>query len=326
MDIKVFKSVPKEPERLIIGTHNGIFHSDEVVAIAIMCIAHNNKVCIVRTRDSEELNKCDVLVDIGGGYYDHHQPGGNGKRASGIPYASAGLVWYELGCSVIHSLWAKNSTFRDEYTKICDSIDDDIISKVDAEDNGISIVPHLFSFIKNFLPDWTAGVHPDYDAAFHEALSVVIKILRNEIMARVSAVSAEEEINSLLNSDEKDVNGHTPLFSNVLKLPCQTIPWKESVIKHNAQVSEDSKVVKFVIFPYPAGGWAAQCVPPSMEKEFEQLVPFPKEWSGLTSKLPEISGIPDAVLCHNGRFFARAESYLSIRKMCALAIDASNSK
>ena len=57
--------------------------------------------------------------------------------------------------------------------------------------------------------------------------------------------------------------------------------WLEDVVIYNE--SHDYRV-KFVIFPYPAGGWAAQSVPPSIEKKFEQLISFPKEWAGGNEK------------------------------------------
>ena len=38
-----------------------------------------------------------IVLDIGGGKYDHHQRGGNGARENGVPYASCGLIWREFG-------------------------------------------------------------------------------------------------------------------------------------------------------------------------------------------------------------------------------------
>lgn len=70
---------------LSIGTHSGIFHEDDVVACALFCIMNPSKsIAIIRSRDLDELSKCDLLVDIGGGKYDHHQIGGNGKRENEI--------------------------------------------------------------------------------------------------------------------------------------------------------------------------------------------------------------------------------------------------
>jgi uncharacterized UPF0160 family protein len=53
------------------GTHNGIFHCDEVVGIAILEIAYMNvDSYVVRTRNINELNSLNVVIDIGGGRFD----------------------------------------------------------------------------------------------------------------------------------------------------------------------------------------------------------------------------------------------------------------
>ena len=75
------------------------------------------------------------------------------------------------------------------------------------------------------------------------------------------------------------------------------------------------------MFPYPAGGYALQCVPPSKENIFSQRIPLPEDWAGQTTRLPEISGFSSAIFCHNGRFFARALEYNDIIKMCQVATE-----
>lgn len=110
-------------------------------------------------------------------------------------------------------------------------------------------------------------------------------------------------------------------FDNgILQIPSQTINWLEPVIKINNICSSDL-AINFVIFPYSDGGWAAQCVPPSLDEKFNQRISFPSSWAGQTDRLPEISGVKDALFCHNGCFFARASSKESIIEMCFLATE-----
>ena len=342
MDIKVLTSIPilSEPRSdnknfFVIGTHNGIFHSDEVVAIAILCLLNKDKdIIVVRTRDTDILDKCDICVDIGGGQFDHHQPDFNFIRKNLIPYASAGLVWHTLGKMLVHDIIM--STFCDllDYSTLVNlsekawkKIDKNLISFVDAEDNGIDNGVHCFSFISSFLPPWYNS-EINFEEAFLNVLDVTIKILKQKIIQIVGIVSA----NTLLFSKwfegslEKIENSENNFLNNIFEIPCQSIPWLDTVIKINDSVSSLKKnSIYFVIFPYTAGGWAAQCVPPSLEKKFEQIIPFPKEWAGQTDKLPKISGVPTATFCHNGRFFARAKTKEDIIKMCMLAIE-KNSK
>ena len=82
MDIKILSSLTSIAELrndiLTLGTHNGIFHSDEVLACAILCLINSNiSVQILRSRDCTMLDQCDICIDIGGGEFDHHQAGFN---------------------------------------------------------------------------------------------------------------------------------------------------------------------------------------------------------------------------------------------------------
>ena len=63
-----------------IGTHNGTFHCDEVLACYLVTrLPEYRHAEIIRTRDPKELATCQVVVDVGGVYdpskhrYDHHQ-------------------------------------------------------------------------------------------------------------------------------------------------------------------------------------------------------------------------------------------------------------
>lgn len=58
------------------------------------------------------------------------------------------------------------------------------------------------------------------------------------------------------------------------------------------------------------------------DNKMGQLKPFPKSWSGLIGSSLEIeSGVAGAILCHNFRFFARAQSKEAILEMCKLVIN-----
>lgn len=98
-DIPNLSEKEKSENTLIIGTHSGTFHADEIVAIALYSFTNSYKnIYIVRTRDLEILNKCDFVVDYGEGDYNHHTDGSSRKRekdefGNEIPYASAGLVF-----------------------------------------------------------------------------------------------------------------------------------------------------------------------------------------------------------------------------------------
>lgn len=327
-------SKEKEKKRFIIGTHDGIFHSDEVVACAILALFHSDdQIVIVRSKDVSLLQakEANILVDVGGGLYDHHQPGGNGKRKNGVPYASAGLVWREYGEGVIYkcfdelyspssSILADNptKTYESTFKDIVKDIDENLIQNVDKEDNGISVPTHAFSFITSFLPVYGCKQN-SFDEGFQLALNVTIEILKHAIYA---AISKELTLKLVLGLIEEDgIVSHS-----ILEIPSQTFPWLEALCNYNIDFAwSDTNCINFVIFPYPSGGWAAQCVPPSLEKKFEQRISFPKEWAGQTENLPKISGVKDATFCHNGCFFVRAKTKEGVIALCENAIKANKS-
>src|SRR4051812_5273225 len=94
---------------MLIVTHGGKFHADDAWAVAVLHILFPDA-DIVRTRDPAIIATADFAVDVGGvwnpatGRFDHHQKGFDGARGSGVPYASAGLVWREYGARCVAAL------------------------------------------------------------------------------------------------------------------------------------------------------------------------------------------------------------------------------
>merc|ERR1719428_1408443 len=70
----------REPGVKLIGTHDGVFHCDEALGCAMLQMMPGwAGSTIVRTRNQTELDKCDIVIDVGAVYdhkalrYDHHQ-------------------------------------------------------------------------------------------------------------------------------------------------------------------------------------------------------------------------------------------------------------
>jgi uncharacterized UPF0160 family protein len=75
-----------------------------------------------------------------------------------------------------------------------------------------------------------------------------------------------------------------------------------------------------MIYPSQTGQWRIQTVPIE-PGSFEDRRPLPKEWAGLSDKaLQDVTGIDDAMFCHNGLFIAGAESFESTMEMAAMAL------
>ena len=130
----------------LIGTHNGHFHADEALAVYLLrLLPQYQQSPLVRTRDPDILQRCDVVVDVGGVHdhgvfrYDHHQrefsttfPGSRTKLSS------AGLVWMHQGKRIINAVTGLEEGSADTdllYQKLYD----DFIEAFDANDNGIPV-------------------------------------------------------------------------------------------------------------------------------------------------------------------------------------------
>lgn len=136
-------------KKITIGTHNDIFHQNDVVAVALLSIIHGNNVTVKRTRDPNILVTCDYVVDVGGGEFDHHMPGKNGVRENSTPYASSGLVWEKFAYDILEALGCPGNSFYDAKKRV----DEKIIEPVDKIDNGY-MDNSIFAFIPLFIPNW----------------------------------------------------------------------------------------------------------------------------------------------------------------------------
>lgn len=292
-----------------IATHNGVFHADDVFAVAVLRHRYRyNNIKIIRTRDEDELDKADYVVDVGGIYdgtffFDHHQRGFDLSR-DGVPYAAAGLVWKTHGVNIC----AGDKDAARE-------IDRRLFQAIDASDNGQALFEggtpvfeyarqtSLSRVISLLNPAW--NVEGDADEAFAIAERFAGEILRSvieEVLADGDARRLVEEAESLRHERED----HVLVFN-------EYVPWTGHVDVLHADAY-------FAIFPGSSGGWMVQCIPPQ-QGSFEQRVPMPEEWAGLRStEFQDASGISDGIFCHPGRFIAGADSKESAIELAEIAL------
>ena len=301
-------------EYLIIGTHSGTFHADEVLACAMLALSGSYKeIWVVRTRDPEILSKCHIIVDVGGGEYDHHSRPRH--RSSGGIYASSGLVWRDFHTLILSRI--KKDYFNKKeinLQEVYEGFDSETVKVVDFEDNGVLCdKKNIFSFIPIFNPQVKDPKEKDYNLEFLWVLLPTIAVLERALIAYMAKVYTRKIVWERYNNPKT-------FHKNILEIPSQNCDWLETVLEINAKATDESKKVYFVIFPYPIGGWAAQCVPPSLEEKYNKLIPFPKEWAGLSVEdLRTISNVATAIFCHLGCFFVRAEKKADIIKICRIA-------
>jgi uncharacterized UPF0160 family protein len=284
----------------VIATHNGNFHADDVFAVATLkSIFPAAK--LIRTRDLAVIANADIVVDVGGIFdtetnrFDHHQKGGAGARDNGIPFSSFGLIWQKYGLTIC----AGNQ-------EVADSLDKNLVSAIDAIDcghvEGVQTGISLSQTISMFNPTWQE--QDDFDACFDEAVVFASRLLTRFIAAATGGVNAKSIVaNAIENAEDPRVI--------VLE---QYTPWKTTVLRL-------SKDALFIVYPSQTGQWRIQTVPVELGS-FEDRKKLPAPWAGLSDKeLQDVTGLNDAMFCHNGLFIAGCESFENTMKMAKIALE-----
>jgi uncharacterized UPF0160 family protein len=284
----------------VIATHNGNFHADDVFAVAALKnIFPAAK--LIRTRDLAVIANADMVVDVGGIFdtetnrFDHHQKGGAGTRDNGIPFSSFGLIWQKYGLTIC----AGNQ-------EVADALDKNLVSAIDAIDcghvEGVQTGISLSQTISMFNPTWQE--QDDFDACFDEAVVFASRLLTRFIAAATGGVNAKSIVaNAIENAEDPRVI--------VLE---QYTPWKTTVLRL-------SKDALFIVYPSQTGQWRIQTVPVELGS-FEDRKKLPAPWAGLSDKeLQNVTGLNDAMFCHNGLFIAGCESFENTMKMAKIALE-----
>jgi len=284
---------------ITIATHNGNFHADDVFSIAALKNIFPS-FRLIRTRDSELIAGADIVLDVGGEYdpykgrFDHHQRGGAGERENGIPYSSFGLIWQKYGLEICRG-----------NEDIAHAVDKGLVSTIDAIDcghvEGVAQGISLSQTIAMFNPTWQEDSH--VDTCFDEALEFASRVLTRFIAAAGGGVNAKAIVAKAIDHADDP---------RVIVLE-QYTPWKRTV--HT--LSEEAL---YVVYPSQTGEWRIQTVPAELGS-FEDRKPLPQAWAGLSDQeLQEVTGIEDAMFCHNGLFIAGAKSLEGAMNMAAIAL------
>jgi uncharacterized UPF0160 family protein len=272
-----------------VGTHNGTFHADELVACAIIDMLHG-PISLVRTRNTALLEECDLVIDVGCKYdgirfFDHHQSDFAASRQyDDVPYASAGLVWLHFGMDVLLDMYGSLPT--ELLSQAATIIDRKYIQPVDAIDTGF-IRPseqtyHFSQFISSF--NFT-NVNDDNNQMnqFRMVLDTIRSWLFSVITREVQNLQEQQKVQQAVDKAE----------DSILVLDSY-LPWRDVVLPFNESCEPESKFTH-VIFP-SGDSWMVQAV--------EDLYYFPISWRGLTGKQLAKVSTEGANFCHKAGFIA----------------------
>jgi uncharacterized UPF0160 family protein len=290
---------------ITIVTHSGNFHVDELFAVATLQLLHaDSETTVIRSRDPLDWAKGDYVVDVGGEYnpstkrYDHHQLGGGGARANGFPYSSFGLVWKHHGLELCGS---EDVALR---------IDRDVVLPIDLVDNGIDVYkpvhegcyPYLmYRIIMLARPTWKEGAVQT--ERFMELLPWAREVLKREIVVARDTFEGEEFVR----------RAYEDAADKRLIVLEKSYPWHGVLGK--------TPDALYVVKPKTQGGqWEVECVRDDTHS-FANRKSLPPSWRGCRDQeLVQVTGVSDAVFCHNGGFIAVAESREGALRLAELAL------
>ncbi|KAH8278699.1 hypothetical protein KR018_007513, partial [Drosophila ironensis] len=337
-------STPPKRSTVWIGTHNGTFHCDEVVACFMLKqLPEYENAEIFRSRDDKALReKCDIIVDVGGEYdpskkwYDHHQKSFGETFKSVRPdvsedfnvirLSSAGLVYSHYGERVIQSILQKERGIQLSPANLSLAfvqIYRNFISELDAIDNGVpmfeggepvyKISTHLSARIGKLNPSWQE-TDVDIDQRFNQAIDAAGReFVANVLEVACSWIAARDHVRKAL-EEAKSVYPSGEILK--LKIFC---PWKA----HLADLEKEYQVEgvpKLVIFNDGAS-WRVAGVPVS-PSSFVGRKFLPTEWRGLRDEeLSEKAGIKDLVFVHHSGFIGGAKSEEAALSMAKKSIE-----
>lgn len=300
--IKIVKSL----EEAFFVTHSGKFHADDVFSVILLEKVFKD-VSLIRLPEVDNIDvENRIVFDIGGGKFDHHQPGANGQRDNGFKYAAFGLLWKEYGKKYLESI-------TDQNVDVCFEIfDKNFVQFIDASDNGqidyesVNIkVISVSDVIERFNPKWDEEI--DSDICFEKVLSVAREIFDENIKSAIAKCKAKKFVDEAINNSQ-----------NGIMILSQYMPYEEFV--HESK-DEKAKDILYVVLKSNRGGYNARCISKKIGS-FECRKRFPQSWAGLRNEeLQNVTGVKSATFCHNACFICSASDLEGAIELAKIAVE-----
>lgn len=298
-----------------ICTHSGTFHADEALAVYMLkLLPQYQNAKVVRSRQPEDWEKSDIVVDVGGTYdgikfFDHHQRGFYETFENReTKLSSAGLTYKHFGREIIKAILENKELNQDDLNFLYHKIYLQFIEALDANDNGINCYDEgKPKFIQNCItiPGVISGMNPDwnedssaskFDQQFFKASEFIGGIFVDLVKGYGNSwLPAKTLVREAIDNRFKvHESGRIIEFK-------QFCPWKDHLFDIESELKIENQI-NFVLFPDNNGSWRVTTVPIEPGSfEFRQGILEP--WRGLRDEeLSEKSGIKDCVFVHASGF------------------------
>ena|GEM_PF-6648982 len=274
--LDIINNADPKKDIITLVTHKGKFHSDDVMATAILKIFFEQefkfKTNLVRTFTPKEDGYDDntpntVVYDIGLGQYDHHQVGEDAKHCIRLDkyldeygvehtsirkHAAVGLIWNEIGVQWI----------GEKYAPV---IYDTIIRYVDDHDNGFGHNP-LSTLISNLNPNTIEPTDEAFDSCFNKAVFYCTIFF----MSTIAHYKFIQKCEKILAAEADKSDG-------VCLVTDYYLPGADDICRE--------RNIPFYVYPNQRGGWCFKTICPDPKNMNVHLVDIPDEvrtWTGVT--------------------------------------------
>jgi uncharacterized UPF0160 family protein len=343
-------------KQIVVATHNGVFHADDVCAVALVRLSAQfagDEVVTIRTRKESIIETADIVIDVGNVYdpdrlrFDHHQWRSPEEASTHLlrekvdgeevghrfSKASFGLVWdhFHKSCTagVLPEVARMEGVdlsclglWSDFDRKVKEGFDRFFVCGIDAADVGFRRTDPMFTtvsqIISGFNPEWYDSPSPeDYDAAFEEAVEWAMGLVRKQLRREICAVLSRD-----YGQLAAPIVDRGDLVDGKLLVLDQFAPWAGIVAKRDYRDS-----IEFVLHPQDET-WMIWQVPVDESGAFKAgsftgRRQLPAEWAGKRNEeLVALTGVEDAVFCHGARFCGGAGSREGAIAMARLALKA----
>lgn len=301
---------------MLLVTHSGKFHLDEVMATAVLLKIHPGAQ-IARTRSREEIACGDIVYDVGrvcdpsANRFDHHHAefAETFSPRHKVRLSSAGLVYKYHGKRFLETY---DVDPQDEcFQRVFEEVYECYFLSADAIDNGYEIfgeiVPRSLSHVVESFNSQNLADEQEQGARFLEAVRLVETDMDNFMNTMVRGwIPNYKLLDGLVRKHEGDILCvDTHCFVDI-------IPELEN--KHG-------KDIKFVL--NTAGGSVRILAVPRRKSHFESKVPLKTEWRGLAGKhLEAVSNIEGSRFVHISGFVGLSRTVEGAIEMCRASIDA----
>lgn len=337
--LDVLSAVPEDAKA--IGTHDGTFHCDEALAIAMLkCLPEFKDHVIVRTRNPDELAKCHIVVDVGAEYdaerlrFDHHQKTFDGVlEGYSTKLSSAGLIYKHYGRSIIETVSEgkfPQEILGDIYKKVYEGF----VEAVDGVDNGVEawgpaaegdpaparryrVTTDLSARVGRLNPQWN---EPYTAEALGERFKAAVALTGAEFAETVLGLADGWWPARALVQEAMEARAAVHPSGEIVKFT-SFAPWKSHLFDLERAAGTEGQV-KYVLYPDGSSGkWRIQAVSVA-EQSFQSRLALPEAWRGVRdAELSAVSGVPGGVFVHASGFIGGNETEDGVLQMAIKALE-----